>query len=772
MAVNYDDALAQIQGLGLQVDHLVADGKTRRFRVNGQGREKRGWTLLHEWRNAAGDIYIVGSFGVWHGNDPGTIKIELAANQLSAEEKAALANRLREDRKRAKAARANQAERAARRAARVWSKSLTAPPERGVEYLERKAVHNFGLRYTASGALVVPMCDTTGRVHGLQFILPKGHPHRKKIGRDKTYWPAGLAVSGHFHAIGNPAMASICLIAEGYATAATVHQATGLPAIVAFSANNLEPVAKAIASAHPRAQILICADDDYLTDGNPGCAAAAAAALSVGGRWVAPVFPSDRQGQKLTDFNDLSLFPDGGLHLVGDQLRTRIDDFGWADAPTLRTPSQGDGETLKPLLNLDEAAERYALIYGGKATLFDHWENLLVPKSDVLDMLPDHGWRDWKLRSDRQVVRMDQVGFDPAGEDARIRCNLWGGWPTAPAAGDCEHLLDLLSYLCKNEPRDVFDWVLRWLAYPIQNPGAKMKTALVFHGPQGVGKNLFFEAVMAIYGEYGRIVDQSAIEDKFNDWASRKLFLVADEVVARLELYHLKNRLKGLVTGTSIRINPKNVSPHDETNHVNIVFLSNERQPLVIERDDRRYCVVWVPEKLDQSIYDKVGACIKNGGVAALHQYLLDFDLSDFRPWTAPPVTRAKSELIDVSLESTERFMREWSAGETDWPFTACASMDLYQAYRKWAGANGVAKPRESNHFLGLVNKMPGWSVRPCHVYRSQDMVGDTRSQKMVIPKADLLQAAGQARNPEEKAADWHTRCFFRFNNALHADAY
>jgi hypothetical protein len=87
--------------------------------------------------------------------------------------------------------------------------------------------------------------------------------------------------------------------------------------------------------------------------------------------------------------------------------------------------------------------------------------------------------------------------------------------------------------------------VLKWIAYPIQHPGAKMKTTLVVHGPQGTGKNLFFEALMSIYGEYGDVLDQSALEDKFNDWASRKLFMIADEVVARSDVYHIKNKLKG-----------------------------------------------------------------------------------------------------------------------------------------------------------------------------------------------------------------------------------
>ena len=64
---------------------------------------------------------------------------------------------------------------------------------------------------------------------------------------------------------------------------------------------------------------------------------------------------------------------------------------------------------------------------------------------------------------------------------------------------------------------------------------------------------------MAIYGQYGSVIDQVAIEDRFNDWASRRQFLIVDEVVAWSDLYHVKNKLKVFITGKLIRINPKNM---------------------------------------------------------------------------------------------------------------------------------------------------------------------------------------------------------------------
>jgi putative DNA primase/helicase len=400
---------------------------------------------------------------------------------------------------------------------------------------------------------------------------------------------------------------------------------------------------------------------------------------------------------------------------------------------------------------------------------------LLVPKTDVLDIIPDHGWREWKLREDRQVVRLSEVGFDPAGTDKTIRCNLWGGWPTDPKAGKCDRLLELLQYLCSGEQNagDLYTWVLRWLAYPMQHPGAKMRTALIFHGPQGTGKNLFFESIMAIYGEYGRIVGQAEIEDKFNDWASRKLFLIADEVVARQELYHVKNKLKSFVTGEWIRINPKNVAAHDERNHCNVVYLSNEIQPLPLEQDDRRHFVIWTPAKLSGDFYQDIRDEINAGGIPALHRHLIDLDLGDFDEHTKPPETQAKRDLMDVGAGNVQRFIRAWLAGDTAHPVCACGSADLYSAYIHWCRADGVRNPREANQFIGEIAKLHGWSKGHKDRYDSLHYVGKPIRQRFVLPSEEVLTQSARAghtdyRKPAEQTqTQWLTDCFFAFAESV-----
>ena len=186
---NYDDVLRQLRDAGLLVDSLDV-GKRQRCRVDGD-REKRGWYRLHELRLDDGRFLIVGSYGVWRGNDPGSTKVELAkGTPTNPEQRAALKARIAADRKAEEAARRAEAGRAALRAQAMWRR-LQAEGES--DYLRRKCVQAHGVRFSESGTLVVPMLDAGGQIHGLQLIYPAGHAKRKRLGRDKDFWPRGLA---------------------------------------------------------------------------------------------------------------------------------------------------------------------------------------------------------------------------------------------------------------------------------------------------------------------------------------------------------------------------------------------------------------------------------------------------------------------------------------------------------------------------------------------------------------------------------------------------
>ena len=147
------------------------------------------------------------------------------------------------------------------------------------------------------GDLIVPYCDAEGRVWGAQCIGPDG---RKSL-------PKGARLAGCFHMIGDPNGARTIAIAEGFSTAATIHQATGLPVAVAFNANNLRPVAEAIKERYPELTQLIAGDNDHRREleGRPnvGKEKAEEAARQVDALAVFPKFEEHEQG---SDWNDFS----------------------------------------------------------------------------------------------------------------------------------------------------------------------------------------------------------------------------------------------------------------------------------------------------------------------------------------------------------------------------------------------------------------------------------------------------------------------------------
>lgn len=769
---NYDDVVDQLTRFGLLLERggiVVGTSKAQRCRVEGGGREKRGWYWLHEIPANQGGTLIVGSYGIWQGNESNTQKVELRkGSQLSGEQAAALRKRLADDRRRMEQDRAREASRAADRARRMWPKLAT---EGESPYLKSKGVGPHGARFTPNGSAVIDLVDTAGVIQGLQFLRTPAQA--KEAGRPaKEFWPPGLAKKGHFHQLG--AVDWIVLVAEGYATAASLYEATGLPVACAFDAGNLAPVAEALRKRYRLARILICADDDAFGNcqhrdadnrrcnarivlathpetcpecGNPhkcintGINEASAAALAVGGAWIAPEFADAEareaqfleRGRKLSDFNDVHALD--GLARVGGLVRARLTDLRW-EPPKSRAASSstsGDGGgKLRVIQDLGELLTRFSTVYGSNGGVFDRVEHALVPEQDVrrLTIRADL-FKAWMEHAERDVVRQDEVGFDPAGTDPNITCNLWDGWPTKPKPGNCERLLELLHYMCSGEKnsRDLADWVLKWLAYPIQHPGAKMKTTIVVHGPQGTGKNMLFEAVMQIYGKYGRILDQDALTDKHNDWASRKLFLIADEVVAQAHRFEVKNKLKTLITGTWVRINPKHIAAYDEANHVNLVFLSNEAMPTVLEEDDRRHCVIWTPPKKPKDFYAALHAELANGGVEAFHDYLLHLDLGDFNTATEPPDTAAKRELVDLAQDSPVAFHDALYYGDVPHvtqprtgPIPGLTN-DWYSVYQRWCTTVGV-KPASLKRFLNVVERRRGLRAERKRYQQGQSLAG------------------------------------------------
>lgn len=179
------------------------------------------------------------------------------------------------------------------------------------DYLARKKVLPFSIRYDAKSALIIPGRDVNDKIWTLQFILPDGTKRflakTRKLGcLHKVGW---TKLSSNY--------SSDIFIAEGYATAASIHIATDKPAVVAFDASNMINVGKDLRAAFPSAQLIFCLDVDYA-----GINYGLKAAIESIGKVVLPFLSTDNLASKMNDFNDLHCI--SGLNEVNYQIYLQI----------------------------------------------------------------------------------------------------------------------------------------------------------------------------------------------------------------------------------------------------------------------------------------------------------------------------------------------------------------------------------------------------------------------------------------------------------------
>ena len=272
-----------IAAAGLEApDSINANGAIHRFSTNGKRGDDSGWYMLHT------DGIAAGAFGCWRTGLQSSWCAK-SDNAMTDAQREAHRQRINAMKAQREADLQASQQQASQTAAALWQKATPAPAAH--EYLTRKGIKRHGAKFDGQ-RLLIPMRDTDGKLHSLQTIAPDG---------EKRFMPGGR-VKGCYHSIGKPA--GVLIVCEGYATGASLHEATGHAVAVAFNAGNLLAVALALRAKYSALKIIVVADDDHQTQGNPGMAKATAAALAVGGYLIKPQFGADRT-DKATDFNDL-----------------------------------------------------------------------------------------------------------------------------------------------------------------------------------------------------------------------------------------------------------------------------------------------------------------------------------------------------------------------------------------------------------------------------------------------------------------------------------
>ena len=264
---------------GFFPDHIEPDETIHRFSVNGR-RDRSAWYWMSSDANG-------GAYGDWRGDVTITWSAIEPSTMSSAERKAFQSRKKKAKEERERLRKEAQAK-AAKKAKSIWDKAVPATAENA--YLKSKGLKSYGDIKQFGKALVVPVRGLDGQLRSLQFIGPDG---------GKRFLTDGRIQGGCSWIKGD----GRTLVAEGWATAAALHVATGCSVISCFNAGNLGPVVDALLKSKPGIEITLCADNDQWLDANVGIEKAQAVAKKHGLKMAIPTF--NDLSTRPTDFDDL-----------------------------------------------------------------------------------------------------------------------------------------------------------------------------------------------------------------------------------------------------------------------------------------------------------------------------------------------------------------------------------------------------------------------------------------------------------------------------------
>lgn len=362
-------------------DHMIADGLIHSFPTNDKPSDRAGRYCLFDDGLPAGWFkdWRTGVEASWHDNNK---QLSKSDRQQQRKRMKAIQQKRKEDAEQRKIDGIKKAE-------KIYNHSdpVTSHP-----YLIKKGVQACqGLRRTGD-RLIIPVRNAIGELQSLQFI-----------NNSKLYMKGGI-ISGGYFSIGD--VGDVLCIAEGYATSASIHEATGYAVAVAFDTNNLINIAKVMRGKFPNKGIIICADDDHRNEVNIGLKKATEAAKIIDAEVILPDF-GDNRPSGATDFNDLHALK--GLGAVRDSFLRKVKHQGfsliWAgDIKTDLT----DEYVIKGVLSRGAMSVVYGESNSGKS---------FFAIDMAMQIASGMNWRD---RKTKQGIVLYVASESPKGVETRV----------------------------------------------------------------------------------------------------------------------------------------------------------------------------------------------------------------------------------------------------------------------------------------------------------------------------------------------------------------
>jgi len=301
----------------------------------------------------------------------------------------------------------------------------------------------------------------------------------------------------------------------------------------------------------------------------------------------------------------------GGKCLVMSWVASKIDE-------TVKVPS---------FQTFNSFRDRYSNRYVDKG---------INPKTGAAERAALGGeWLKWPHR--RSFEGIDLIPDQPPSLPGGI-LNLWTGLAVQPMAGEWNLMREHICKVLGAGERSYAEYILRWAAWAVQNPGKRAEVALVFRGGKGSGKGTFANALRRIFGTHGlQLYSPKHLIGSFNGHLRSCLLLFADEAFWAGDKQG-ESVLKGMLTEPTIVIEQKGIDAIPWINRLHVIMAANSEWVVPASADERRFAVFDVSgDKIGcRDYFEAINAEMENGGLAAMLYDLLRCDLRGWHPRMVP----------------------------------------------------------------------------------------------------------------------------------------
>jgi hypothetical protein len=243
-------------------------------------------------------------------------------------------------------------------------------------------------------------------------------------------------------------------------------------------------------------------------------------------------------------------------------------------------------------------------------------------------------WLDHRNRAQYRGVK-----FRPNGQGVvNGYLNLWRGWGIEPKPGDWSLIQRHITEVIAGGNAEFAEYVLRWIAWAIQNPDKQAEVALVLIGEKGTGKGTLGRCLERIFGSHAlQVTDREQVIGRFNGHLEDCILFIADEAYWGGDK-RCVGKLQGMITERNLPIERKGFDMYPAKNFLHVLMLAEPGWVIPAGRFERRYAALKVSEvrRGDKAYFKALNRQMDEGGVEAMFYDLLKVALEDWHPREIP----------------------------------------------------------------------------------------------------------------------------------------